>query len=57
MAAFVASTLITPPDPIFIVGAGPSGLTIANGLEDKGFITIIFEKNPVVGGKCQEYYE
>lgn len=57
MAAFVASTLITPPDPICIVGAGPSGLTIANGLEDKGFSTIIFEKNPVVGGKCQEYYD
>ncbi len=42
---------------VCIVGAGPAGLTIANGLESKGYSTIIFEKDAEVGGKCQEYYE
>lgn len=45
------------PDPVCIVGAGPAGLTVANKLEAKGYETVIFEKNPEVGGKCQAYYD
>jgi NADPH-dependent glutamate synthase beta subunit-like oxidoreductase len=44
-------------DPICIVGAGPAGLTVANRLQAKGLETVIFEKNPEVGGKCQAYYD
>jgi len=44
-------------DPVCIVGAGPAGLTIANKLQAKGLETVIFEKNPEVGGKCQAYYD
>jgi NADPH-dependent glutamate synthase beta subunit-like oxidoreductase len=44
------------PDPVCIVGAGPSGLTVANGLQAKGYKTVIFDKNSEVGGKCQAYY-
>jgi monoamine oxidase len=44
-------------DPVCIVGAGPAGLTVANRLQAKGFKTVIFEKNPEVGGKCQAYYD
>jgi cation diffusion facilitator CzcD-associated flavoprotein CzcO len=44
-------------DPVCIIGAGPSGLTVANRLEANGYKTIIFEKNSEVGGKCQAYYD
>jgi NADPH-dependent glutamate synthase beta subunit-like oxidoreductase len=44
-------------DPVCIVGAGPAGLTVANKLQAKGFETVIFEKDPEVGGKCQSYYD
>jgi NADPH-dependent 2,4-dienoyl-CoA reductase/sulfur reductase-like enzyme len=44
-------------DPVCIVGAGPAGLTVANRLQAKGYETVIFEKNPEVGGKCQAYYD
>jgi heterodisulfide reductase subunit A-like polyferredoxin len=44
-------------NPVCIVGAGPAGLTIANKLQAKGVDTVIFEKNPEVGGKCQAYYD
>lgn len=40
-----------------IVGAGPAGLTVAKGLEAKNYTTVIFDKNPQVGGKCQSYYD
>ncbi|KAF2182333.1 FAD/NAD(P)-binding domain-containing protein [Zopfia rhizophila CBS 207.26] len=43
--------------PVCIVGAGPTGLTAAERLESKGYKTVIFEKQPEVGGKCQSYYE
>jgi heterodisulfide reductase subunit A-like polyferredoxin len=43
--------------PVCVVGAGPAGLTAANNLESKGFKTVIFEKQPEVGGKCQAYYD
>jgi monoamine oxidase len=42
--------------PVCIVGAGPSGLTIAHELEAKQYSTVIFDSQPVVGGKCQAYY-
>jgi uncharacterized protein with NAD-binding domain and iron-sulfur cluster len=32
-------------------------LTAASNLESKGYETVIFEKQPEVGGKCQAYYE
>ncbi|KAF2435249.1 FAD/NAD(P)-binding domain-containing protein [Tothia fuscella] len=51
----------TPPTPVkapvCIVGAGPAGLTAANRLENKGYETVIFDKQAEVGGKCQAYYE
>ncbi|KAI0686941.1 FAD/NAD-P-binding domain-containing protein [Cytidiella melzeri] len=43
--------------PVCIVGAGPGGLTIAHELEAKGYHTVVFDKQPTVGGKCQEYYD
>ncbi|THG93537.1 hypothetical protein EW026_g7723 [Hermanssonia centrifuga] len=54
-SAAVASAAST--NPVCIVGAGPTGLTIANGLENKGHSTVIFEKNSEAGGKCQSYYD
>ena len=44
-------------NPICIVGAGPTGLTTGHELEAKGYSTVIFEKQPEVGGKCQAYYD
>lgn len=52
LASFAAAA-----DPVCIVGAGPAGLTIANKLQAKGLETVIFEKDPEVGGKCQAYYD
>jgi NADPH-dependent 2,4-dienoyl-CoA reductase/sulfur reductase-like enzyme len=51
------SGVFASADPVCIVGAGPAGLTIANRLQTKGLQTVIFEKNPEVGGKCQAYYD
>jgi flavin-dependent dehydrogenase len=39
------------------VGAGPAGLIAASNLEGKGYETVIYEKQPEVGGKSQAYYE
>jgi ribulose 1,5-bisphosphate synthetase/thiazole synthase len=57
--AVVAAMLFTfaAADPICIVGAGPAGLTIANRLQAKGLDTVVFEKDPEVGGKCQAFYD
>ncbi len=57
MAVSVAAAPAPEAHPVCIVGAGPAGLMAANGLEAKGYSTVIFEKDPEVGGKCQEYYE
>lgn len=62
LTCLVATVLVTSAafaaaDPVCIVGAGPAGLTIANRLQAKGLETVIFEKNPAVGGKCQAYYD
>jgi heterodisulfide reductase subunit A-like polyferredoxin len=43
-------------NPVCIVGAGPSGLTVANKLQATRLETVIFEKNSGVSGKCQAYY-
>jgi cation diffusion facilitator CzcD-associated flavoprotein CzcO len=51
------TTFAAAADPVCIIGAGPAGLTIANRLQAKGLETVIFEKNPEVGGKCQAYYD
>ena len=55
LASFM--TFAWAADPVCIVGAGPAGLTVANRLEAKGYETVIFEKQPEVGGKCQAYYD
>ncbi|KAF9067224.1 hypothetical protein BDP27DRAFT_1329187, partial [Rhodocollybia butyracea] len=44
-------------ETVCIVGAGPAGLTVAKGLSDKGYKTIVFDKSPQFGGKCQSYYD
>ncbi|TID25967.1 FAD/NAD(P)-binding domain-containing protein [Venturia nashicola] len=43
--------------PVCIIGAGPSGLTAAYNLQLKGYKTVIFDKQPEIGGKCQAYYD
>lgn len=43
--------------PVCIVGAGPSGLTVAHELESRGVSTVIYDSNVEVGGKCQSYYD
>lgn len=43
--------------PVCVVGAGPAGLATAAGLEQKGRNVVVFEKQAVVGGKCQSVYE
>lgn len=57
LVAVAAVLTFAQADPVCIVGTGPAGLTIANGLQAKGFETVMFEKNPEVGGKCQAYYD
>lgn len=47
----------TKQPPVCVVGAGPAGLTAAAYLEKKGYETVVFEKQPHVGGKCQSVYE
>ncbi|KAF5381875.1 hypothetical protein D9757_007540 [Collybiopsis confluens] len=44
-------------NPFCIIGAGPSGLTVAHYLEAQGKTTAIFDSNAEVGGKCQAYYD
>lgn len=56
-AAYTSATVLTSTDPVCVVGAGPSGLTIAHELEAKGYKTVVFDKQPEVGGKCQEFYD
>jgi ribulose 1,5-bisphosphate synthetase/thiazole synthase len=55
-ATAVLTTFVTfawAADPVCIVGAGPAGLTVANRLEAKGYETVIFEKQPEVGGNAK----
>lgn len=56
-AAYSFATAETSVNPVCIVGAGPSGLTIAHELETKGYKTVVFDKQPEVGGKCQGFYD
>ena len=44
-------------NPVCIIGAGPAGLVAASSLEKKGYETVIFEKQALIGGKCQSYYD
>jgi flavin-dependent dehydrogenase len=53
----IAAAFAQAADPVCIIGAGPAGLTVANKLQAKGYETVIFDKNPEVGGKCQSYYD
>jgi cation diffusion facilitator CzcD-associated flavoprotein CzcO len=53
----VSAWLAKLKPPVCIIGAGPAGLTAVSELESKGYETMIFEKQPKVGGKCQAYYE
>lgn len=43
--------------PVCIIGAGPSGLSAAAKLEEKGTKAMIFDKQAEVGGKCQAWYD
>lgn len=43
--------------PVCIIGAGPSGLSAAGKLEEKGIKAMIFDKQEEVGGKCQAWYD
>lgn len=43
--------------PVCIIGAGPSGLSAAGKLEEKGIKAMIFDKQAEVGGKCQAWYD
>ena len=43
--------------PVCIIGAGPSGLSAAGKLEEKGIKAIVFDKQAEVGGKCQAWYD
>ncbi|UPX11015.1 uncharacterized protein EKO05_0001642 [Ascochyta rabiei] len=43
--------------PVCIIGAGPSGLSAAAKLEEKGIKAMIFDKQAEVGGKCQAWYD
>ncbi|MBE7182045.1 MAG: FAD-dependent oxidoreductase [Terriglobus roseus] len=45
-----------PKAPVCVVGAGPAGLTAAYTLQQKGYETVVFDKQSAVGGKCQSYY-
>ena len=40
---------------IIIIGAGLSGLTAGVYGQNNGFLTEIFEKNPVPGGLCRNW--
>lgn len=40
---------------VIVVGAGIGGLTTAALLQERGFSTIVFEKNPVPGGSCSAF--
>ncbi|KAJ3158112.1 hypothetical protein HDU86_003064 [Geranomyces michiganensis] len=59
VALAVPSTVFAAPTaaPVCIVGAGPSGLTVAHGLEAKGIPAVLFDKAPAAGGKCTAYYD
>jgi predicted flavoprotein YhiN len=42
---------------VYIIGAGPIGLTAVSEFKSKGYKTMIFKKQPKVGKKCQAYYK
>ncbi len=52
----VYARFVTGKLPVCIVGAGTTGVTIAHGLESEGYKTVIFDRQPEVGGKCQAFY-
>jgi heterodisulfide reductase subunit A-like polyferredoxin len=53
-----AGKLTLPPEKkpaagakkVAVIGAGPAGLTVANGLADKGFAVTVYESQPAAGG-------
>ena len=49
-ASLIVAKPVNSPNPVCIVGGGPSGLSAASRLESKGYKTVIFEKEPKVGG-------
>ncbi|MEV0054782.1 FAD-dependent oxidoreductase [Saccharopolyspora shandongensis] len=42
---------VRPTSTVCVVGAGPSGLTVAHELEHLGHTVVVLEREPVVGGK------
>ena len=60
LLALTASALPQPrheKPPVCIIGAGPSGLSAAAKLKDKGIKAMIFDKQEEIGGKCQAWYD
>ncbi|KAF3043134.1 hypothetical protein E8E12_003302 [Didymella heteroderae] len=60
LLALTASALPQPrheKPPVCIIGAGPSGLSAAAKLEEKGIKAMIFDKQEEIGGKCQAWYD
>ncbi|KAJ4380739.1 hypothetical protein N0V86_004100 [Didymella sp. IMI 355093] len=60
LLSLTASALPQPrheKPPVCIIGAGPSGLSAAAKLEDKGIKAMIFDKQAEIGGKCQAWYD
>ena len=55
--ATTATTPTTKPK-VCIIGAGPSGLSLADSLVQRGYTSIkVFEKGSVSGGKCRVYVD
>ena len=52
------ATAQTSNPKVCIIGAGPSGLSLADSLLQKGYTSIkVFEKESIPGGKCQAYVD
>lgn len=57
VALAAASPAQSTNHPVCIIGAGPSGLTVAHELEAKGVPVAVFDQQNTVGGKCQSFYD
>ena len=40
---------------VAVFGGGPAGLTAAHELAERGFLVTIYERHPVLGGKCRSF--
>jgi len=42
---------------VIVIGAGIGGLTAAALLQERGFSTVVFEKNSFPGGSCSSFHK